>query len=227
MNNDLKKNSVKIILSLIALVIVAIAIILLRPDSMSNRFKLEYESLNGQKTDDGRKYMKVNISNDNKIVYVDYDTVFDVLDDTGVIYFGFPECPWCRNAVPVLLEAAKESGLDEIYYLNNQEDRDTKVLKDGEVVTEKEGSSNYNKLLEKLGDKASVYEGLNDDSIKRLYYPTVVFVKNGEIIDYIEGTVDSQTDPYTPLNENQKEELKDKYRSAMSNLQSCDQDSKC
>ena len=59
MNNDLKKNSVKIILSLIALVIVAIAIILLRPDSMSNRFKLEYESLNGQKTDDGRKYMKI------------------------------------------------------------------------------------------------------------------------------------------------------------------------
>lgn len=227
MNNDLKKNSVKIILSLIALVIVAIAIILLRPDSMSNRFKLEYESLNGQKTDDGRKYMKVNISNDNKIVYVDYDTVFDVLDDTGVIYFGFPECPWCRNAAPVLLEAAEESSIEQIYYLNNHDDRDTKVLKDGKVITEKEGTSNYNKLLEKLGDKASVYEELEDESFKRLYYPTVIFVKNGEITDYIEGTVESQEDPYTPLTKDQRQELKDKYKSAISNLLSCERDSKC
>lgn len=220
------KNKQKIILSVVVLLIGIVSFIYLRPESMESQFKLEYESLNGKEANN-REYLEVTIPSDNNIVYTDYDQVFDVLDGTGVIYFGFPECPWCRNAVPVLLEAAKESGLDEIYYLNNQEDRDTKVLKDGEVVTEKEGSSNYNKLLEKLGDKASVYEGLNDDSIKRLYYPTVVFVKNGEIIDYIEGTVDSQTDPYTPLNENQKEELKDKYRSAMSNLQSCDQDSKC
>ena len=220
------KNKQKIILSVVVLLIGIVSFIYLRPESMESQFKLEYESLNGKEANN-REYLEVTIPSDNNIVYTDYDQVFDVLDGTGIIYFGFPECPWCRNAVPVLLEAAKESGLDEIYYLNNQEDRDTKVLKDGEVVTEKEGSSNYNKLLEKLGDKASVYEGLNDDSIKRLYYPTVVFVKNGEIIDYIEGTVDSQTDPYTPLNENQKEELKDKYRSAMSNLQSCDQDSKC
>ncbi len=227
MKDDLKRNSVKIILSLIILVIAGIAFIFLKPESMASRFKLEYESLNGQKTDDGREYMEVNINNDNKIVYADYKTIFDVLDGTGVIYFGFPECPWCRNAVPVLLEAAEESGIKQIYYLNNHDDRDTKVLKDGEVITEKEGTSNYNKLLEKLGDKASVYEGLEDKTIKRLYYPTVVFVKNGEITDYIEGTVESQEDPYTALTKDQRQELKDKYKSAINNLLSCDQDSKC
>lgn len=227
MKDDLKRNSVKIILSLIILVIAGIAFIFLKPESMASRFKLEYESLNGQKTDDGREYMEVNINNDNKIVYADYKTIFDVLDGTGVIYFGFPECPWCRNTVPVLLEAAEESGIKQIYYLNNHDDRDTKVLKDGEVITEKEGTSNYNKLLEKLGDKASVYEGLEDKTIKRLYYPTVVFVKNGEITDYIEGTVESQEDPYTALTKDQRQELKDKYKSAINNLLSCDQDSKC
>lgn len=227
MKDDLKRNSVKIILSLIILVIAGIAFIFLKPESMASRFKLEYESLNGQKTDDGREYMEVNINNDNKIVYADYKTIFDVLDGTGVIYFGFPECPWCRNAVPVLLEAAEESGIKQIYYLNNHDDRDTKVLKDGEVITEKEGTSNYNKLLEKLGDKASVYEGLEDKTIKRLYYPTVVFVKNGEITDYIEGTVESQEDPYTALTKDQRQELKDKYKSAINNLLSCEQDSKC
>ena len=227
MRDDLKRNSVKIILSLIILVIAGIAFIFLKPESMASRFKLEYESLNGQKTDDGREYMEVNINNDNKIVYADYKTIFDVLDGTGVIYFGFPECPWCRNAVPILLEAAEESSIKQIYYLNNHDDRDTKVLKDGEVITEKEGTSNYNKLLEKLGDKASVYEGLEDKTIKRLYYPTVVFVKNGEITDYIEGTVESQEDPYTALTKDQRQELKDKYKSAINNLLSCDQDSKC
>ena len=119
MKDDLKRNSVKIILSLIILVIASIAFIFLKPESMASRFKLEYESLNGQKTDDGREYMEVNINNDNKIVYADYKTIFDVLDGTGVIYFGFPECPWCRNAVPILLEAAEESGIKQIYYLNN------------------------------------------------------------------------------------------------------------
>ena len=220
------KNKQKIILSAIVLLIGIVSFIYLRPESMASHFKLEYESLNGKEAN-GQEYLEVSIPTDNNIVYADYDQVFDALDGTGVIYFGFPECPWCRNAVPVLLKAAKEVGIDKIYYLNNREDRDTKVLKDGKVVTEKEGSSNYNKLLEKLGDQASVYEGLNDDSIKRLYYPTVVFVRNGEIIDYIEGTVGSQTDPYTPLNDKQAKELKDKYRSAMSKLQSCDQDSKC
>ena len=227
MKDDLKRNSVKLILSLIILVIASIAFIFLKPESMASRFKLEYESLNGQKTYDGREYMEVNINNDNKIVYADYKTIFDVLDGTGVIYFGFPECPWCRNAVPILLEAAEESGIEQIYYLNNHDDRDTKVLKDGEVITEKEGTSNYNKLLEKLEDKASVYEGLEDETIKRLCYPTVVFVKNGEITDYIEGTVESQEDPYTPLTKDQRQELKDKYKSAINNLLSCEQDSKC
>lgn len=212
----------KIILCLVVLVIGIISFIYLRPESMETHFKLEYESLNGK-----NDYIDVNIPSDNNIVYADYEQIFDILDGTGVIYFGYPECLWCRNAVPVLIEAAKEAEVDQIYYLNNNEDRDTKTLKDGKVVTEKEGTDNYNKLLEKLGDKASTYEGLEDNSIKRLYFPTLVVVKNGEITDYIEGTVDSQKDPQKPLNEKQKKELKDKYTKAMKKLKTCNQNSKC
>ena len=221
------KLSQKIVLSLIVLLIGTISFIYLKPESMATRFKLEYESLNGQKTADNKTYINVNIPKDNNIVYADYNKVFEILDGTGVIYFGFPECPWCRNAIPVLLNAAKDSGVDKIYYLDNVDDRDTKALKDGKVVTEKEGTSNYNKLLKKLGDKASVYDGLNDDSIKRLYFPTVVFVKNGQIVDYVEGTVDSQNDPYKPLTKKQSQELKSKYTKAISKLSICEQNSKC
>ena len=221
------KSSLKIVLCLVVFVIAIISIVFLKPESMATRFKLEYEALNGQKAENGSTYMDVNISNDNKIVYADYDQIFDVLDGTGVIYFGFPECPWCRNAAPVLLEAAEETAIEQIYYLNNNDDRDIKILKDGKVITEKEGTFNYNKLLEKLGDKAAVYEGLEDESIKRLYYPTAVFVKEGQIVDYIEGTVESQKDPYKPLTEEQRQELKDKYKKAINNLLTCNEESRC
>ena len=52
---------------------------------------------------------------------------------------------------------------------------------------------------------------LIDTGEKRLYAPTVVFIKNGEINEVIEGSVDSQKDPYILLDETQKDELKNKY----------------
>lgn len=192
-----------------------------------NKFKKEYESLNGEKTDKGKKYKSINIPSDNPIVYSNYDEIFKILDGTGIIYFGFPQCPWCRNAVPVLLEAAEEVGIDKIYYLNNLEDRDILSLKGGNVITEKEGTKNYKKLLEKLGSSASVYEGLEDESIKRLYFPTVIAVKNGKIIDTIVGTVDSQEDPYISLTKEQKKELKDKYIKLINETMVCDSKEKC
>lgn len=117
--------------------------------------------------------------------------------------------------------------IDKIYYLNNHEDRDTKTLEDGKVVTTKEGSENYQKLLEILDDYADVYDGLNDESIKRIYFPTVVFVKDGKIVDYISGTVSSQEDPYTKLTDSQIEELENKYIDAISKMQTCDTGQKC
>lgn len=177
----------------------------------SLKFKNEYESLNGITVKDDKKYMNLNIDNNNPIIYADYDKVFEVLDKTGVIYLGFPECPWCRNVIPVLLEAAKEVGIDKIYYLNNRDDRDTKKLIDEKITTEKEGTENYYKLLERLGDQASTYAGLEDDTIKRVYFPTVIFVKDGKIVNTHVSTVDSQTDPYIAMNELQKAELKKIY----------------
>ena len=205
-------------ISLIVIIVLLGMIIFIKP---KNTFKKEYESLNGKTNDNGKTYLNVNISKDNPVEYADYKKVFEVLDKSGIIYFGFSECPWCRNAVPVLLDAAKETGVEKIYYMNNLNDRDIKKLENNEIVTEKEGTKNYKKLLKKLGDKASVYEGLNDDNIKRLYFPTVVVVKNGKITDYIVGTVDAQKDPYKKLTESQKKELKEKYVKAMSATLTC------
>lgn len=186
------------------------------------KFKKEYENLNDKTNDSSKKYSSLTIDKENSIVYADYDKIFEILDGTGVIYFGFPECPWCRTAVPILLEAAKEVGLEKIYYINNADSRDVKKLSNNEIITEKEASADYKRLLEKIGPNfISEYKGLNNENIKRLYFPTVIIVKDGTIIDFIEGTVDSQENPYIELTKKEKQELKNKYVDAMEKLFYC------
>lgn len=150
----------------------------------SLKFKEEYEKLNGTASTSGKTYLTINIKSYNPFVYSSYDDIFKLLDEgTGVIYFGFPECPWCRNLVPVLSNAAIKSGVKEILYLNIKDDRDIKELTSkGKIKTTKEGTDNYEKLVKKLYDYLPVYNGLKDDTIKRVYLPTVVFVKDGKIL---------------------------------------------
>lgn len=177
------------------------------------KFEKEYESLNEKYNEETKKKtMTIDIMEDNNIKYATVNEIIELLENgTGVIYFGFPECPWCRNAVPVLIKTALEYDMDPIYYYNAYSIRDTKHLENGTIVTDKEGTEEYNKILELLGNKASIYEGLENEEIKRLYFPTVVFVKNGEIVDIVVGTVDSQDDPFISLTKEQTDELEKKY----------------
>ena len=139
-----------------------------------------------------------------------------ITSGTGVIYFGFPECPWCRNAVPVLLDAAKESGINTIYYFNALSIRDKKHLdENGQIVVDDEGTEEYKELVELLYEYLDEYGGLNDSSIKRLYFPTVVFVKDGKVIGAHSGTVATQQDPNVILTSNEKNELKSIYSEYM------------
>lgn len=209
-----KKIIMPFLASILALLLVfSISIIGNNKKLDSIKFKVEYESLNGKKNDNGKEYVHVSLDNKNPYIYATYDEVMDILNGkTGVIYFGFPECPWCRNMVPVLADAAKEMGIDKVFYFNALDMRDKKSLdKDGKIIVEKKGTDEYYKLVDALGDSIGAYEGLNDDSIKRLYFPTVIFVKDGKIIESHIGTLDSQTDPYKVLNEKEKNELKDIY----------------
>ena len=145
------------------------------------------------------------------MIYASYNEIEELITKgTGVIYFGFPECPWCRTVVPVLLDAASESELDKIYYFNALQIRDKKHLNEfGEVITDEEGTPEYRKLVQLLYDHLGEYEGLNNPNIKRLYFPTVVFVKNGKVIGLHIGTLDSHNDVKIALNENQYSELRE------------------
>ena len=179
----------------------------------SLQFKTDYESLNGQTNSDGKTYPKVNIKSYNPIKYSSYEEIMNILNGgTGIIYFGFPECPWCRNLVPVLIDSAIDNNVDMIYYLNIRDDRDTKELtKSGKVKTTKKGTDNYTNLVKKLYDYLPEYSGLNDSTIKRIYLPTVVFVKNGKVLG-LEQSLESFSkrvdgNPYQEMTEDEKTEL--------------------
>lgn len=172
------------------------------------RFKEEYEKLNGVYNEQTNHYYKaIEILENSNVEYKNANEIIDILKNgTGVIYFGFPECPWCRNLVPLLVEEIQECNVS-FYYYNAREIRDTKHMdEDGQVVIDKEGTAEYYEILSLLGNYASEYSGITDSS-KRLYFPTVVFVRNGQIIDVHEGTLDDQEDPYTELTEEQKSRL--------------------
>lgn len=180
------------------------------------KFEKEYETLNNRVNKTNNKvYPKVEIPTDNVIKYSSYDEILEILKSgTGVIYLGYPECPWCRNLVPILLSASEEVELDTIYYLNIKEDRDLLILDEKKnIITEKDGSKKYFELLKALDEILDEYVLTDNEGNevktgkKRIYVPLVIFVKDGKIVAHHTDTVETQEDPYIALTDREQEEL--------------------
>lgn len=181
------------------------------------KFKREYEALNDTKREsDGANYNNVTIPEDNPIVYVDCEKALEVLDqEKAILYVGAEWCPWCRNAIPVLFEVAKEYNIDKIYYLNLDNEKSNYEIQDGKLVKINSGTDNYYKLLDRLSDNLRDYvltdenKKKYDTGEKRIYMPYVIGIKNKTIVSDHVGTVsleDNQT-KYSNLTEKQHDEL--------------------
>lgn len=163
------------------------------------RFKEEYESLNGTiRETTGVEISTIDIMEDNNVKYLSDEEVVEFLENgTGLLYMGFKECPWCRSAVPVLLTAATNIGIKEVYYLDVTNIKSTIVLdaKNKPQVT-KEGTTAYYKIMKLLDDYLSDYslKASNGKMIptgeKRIYSPTVLTVKDGVVMGFHVGTVE-------------------------------------
>lgn len=208
----------------------------------SIKFKEEYEELNGKDATLGRKYKELEIDESNPIKYSNYDEIIDIIKNkTGIIYLGFPECPWCRTALPVLFDVAKENKIDTIYYLNIKNERDSYIVEDGKLTyaldengKEIKGTDGYFKLLDALKEHLSDYViNIDGESYevgeKRLYAPSVIFVKEGKVLGIQVSTVESQSDGYEPLTKEAYEELHSIYDDYVAEMKSttCSTDSAC
>lgn len=217
-----------------------------KPTADEISFKEDYESLNGSTYSDGTKIQEVEIMTDNNIEYISMERAVEILysdSESGVIYFGFASCEYCRNSVPVLLEAMNSSDLDKIYYVNLRPEEDglTGVGgKENDLRDEYDlDSKNKAKRTKEASDPSyadliTVMAGYLDDYVlvtkkgkevqtgtKRLYAPTIVAVKKGEIVGYHSGTVEGhETDENGALKEltkSQKKELLKTYTEVISN----------
>lgn len=148
------KKNVYIIFGIIAVLILIISLsFLFKKDKMSDaeRFAKEYD-------------FTVN----NVFVYRNLDEINKILENgTGVVYLGFPECPWCKDYVPYLNEVAINEHLDKIYYFNILNDR-------------KNNTSGYKKTVQLLND----YLKYDNEGNKRIYVPAVIAVNNGKIVGF-------------------------------------------
>lgn len=167
------------------------------------KFETEYETLNGTANEEGVAHKTVNILKDNNVKYLSLEEADKMLEEgSGVIYFGFASCPWCRNLVPTLLDVAKEEELEEIYYVNllDEEGNDLRskytLNNKNKPKKEKDASMEYYNILASLSEYLSQYvlytEAGKEVEVpeKRLSAPTVVAVKEGVVLDVYEATVE-------------------------------------
>lgn len=118
---------------------------------------------------------------ENVFVYASGKEAIEILEEgTGVVFLGFPSCPWCQAYAPMLNDLAKEYGIEKIYYHNTYDDWQN-------------DTDEYKKLTELLSDYLQ-YDNVGN---RHLYVPDVAFVIDGEIVgndwETSKDTLDAET----------------------------------
>lgn len=99
---------------------------------------------------------------------------------TGVVYFSFPECPWCQKYTPLLQDIAKEAGMEVLYYNIYQDKSNDKAW--------------YDEIAGMIEEKNPEISRYDNDGNTVIFMPLVLFVKEGEIIGYDDETCDLDSD---------------------------------
>lgn len=133
-----------------------------------------------------------------------YDvTMYEALelrnDETfnGILYFGFPGCPWCQAAVPIMHEASQQTNTDIFYVNRSQEIRATDNWENWDI-----------EMAWWLNDQIEMewlYDEDGEPDRPNIFVPQVVHLKNGIVVDDHRGTFeghehieDEKGQPYLP-----------------------------
>ncbi len=187
MNKKVKYIILGVLLLLIASLVVYFVFIKKDNNTDNIKFSKEYTS----------------VSKDNVFVYRSKDEIINILEHgTGIVYLGYPECPWCMAYVPLLNEIAKNEGIEKIYYYNIREDR-------------KNNTEFYQKVVSILND----YLNYDEEGKKRIFVPNVTFVKEGKIIfNDNETSLISEGTPSEYWTEEKKTLFNEKFRKNINEL---------
>lgn len=123
-----------------------------------------------QKTNFNKEYTLV--SKDNVFEEKSSEEIIKILKNgTGIVFLGFPECPWCQHYAKILDDLSHEEGIKVIYYYNIKKDRE-------------KNNETYKEIVSLLNDNLDY----DKEGNKRIYVPDVSFVYNGDIIYHTNET---------------------------------------
>lgn len=112
------------------------------------------------------------VEENNLFHFSDATEILNIINNrSGVILMGFPMNKWTNYVADILDEVAKELKLDTVYYYDFLKDRD-------------ESNGTYETIVNKL----DMYVTVDDEGTKDLHAPTILVVKNGEVIAYFDDT---------------------------------------
>jgi len=152
------------------------------------------------------------VSKENPFIFASFEEAVNLLErDTGVLVFGFPQCPRCHNAFPVLEKAFKQMSMDwykgsrgRIFYYDIYDDREAN-----------------NERYQTLVNYTREFLRADDSGNPRIYSPDVFFIFSGKILGNHMDTVPSLTNPRDPLNDEQEAELLKIYRDLIQEMEDC------
>lgn len=141
------------------------------------------------------------VGEDNLYVFSNATEVLKIINGkSGIILIGFPLNSWTKYTASILNEVAKEQGVDKIYYYDFLKDRE-------------ESNGTYETIVNKL----KKYVMVDDEGTKDLRAPTIIIVKNGEVIGYFDDTsmMKGEITPEDYYNVYQTNLLKEMYKTAI------------
>ncbi len=208
----------------------------------AEKFKKEYEALNGQKNTSDKEHRTLDISSDNPFVYINTKQLIEKIEnkETFYVYFGSAYCPWCRSVIETFIDKAKEKKIDKVYYLDIWDGDHVEILRDKYELDENNkpklvasGGVGYDKLLEYFDKVLSDYTLTDEDgnSIqvgeKRIFAPNFIHVERGKATKITDGISDKQKDAREKLTDEILKDEKKAFDDFFKQDNACDLESKC
>jgi len=154
MNKNIKR-----FLQSILFILIIIAFIYIGTKDFSTKTVIDNEKFDSE---------YINVSKDNVFRYVNAQDVYTKMKSgSAIIFMGFPSNKWSGYYANILNEAAKQIGIEEILYYDFKDDRENK-------------NATYQSIVLKLNS----YVPTLDDDTQNIYAPTLIVIKNGNIIYY-------------------------------------------
>ena len=184
-------------------------------------FKKEYEEYNNKTWEYGDlkgTYLELNIDKNNPIVYLNDDNIVkELTSGTKIIFFSSPDCNPCRANVSPLLKAAKEDGIEEVYYYN---------LKEVRTAYEQGKNNKQSKIYEQIVKTMpnyieTTFETGPNKGKKKLISPAVVLIKKGKVKNYYNASDNKSINYNKELTEKDYEQLYNVYEKMMTELILC------